>query len=492
MYSPLEGSNPHSVIVATLGVRSLAIGLCTWLLPLFCDRKSSLKDARLFFILLLLSYFGRDRQRGPVVSLTNYAAIESVLFLLQRSMHLLLSEKRVYQASKEQSDSSVDKLLKPRIFPSRTTHHRTFPKVHSFSFSYLMVGIPIGWHGTISSMISTDTNMIDTSKPSYRIAKGWFQVDAVDYLDRGNAHLGLHGKLRAYIESQGECPIDYPKAYLVTAPRFLGYSFNPVSFWYLYGQDRQLKAMILEVNNTFDERRLYFLKNSNEEIGPPQADELTKNSELSLKPLNSLKSPAKFTNTWRKDFHVSPFNSRKGSYRLTAHDPFATNLTKPGFINNTITLRSSKAHAKLVARIFSTEPSIDPSVMSSWQKIGFIASWWWVGFLTFPRIVREAGKLFFRRKLHVWYRPEVLRESIGRKETERERYDNLKSKCFLTTDNIQSHRSTIPQLPQVPRRAFLSSFLPQIHCVRYLLLSRRSLLPFFSLLQFRTSDHRSL
>jgi hypothetical protein len=52
--------------------------------------------------------------------------------------------------------------------------------------------------------------------------------------------------------------------------------------------------------------------------------------------------------------------------------------------------------------------------MSLWQKTVFIASWWWVGLVTFPRIVREAGKLFFLQQLHVWYRPEPLKNSIGR------------------------------------------------------------------------------
>jgi hypothetical protein len=35
-------------------------------------------------------------------------------------------------------------------------------------------------------------------------------------------------------------------------------------------------------------------------------------------------------------------------------------------------------------------------------------------FVTYPRIVREAGKLLFRRKLHIWFRPEPLKTSIGR------------------------------------------------------------------------------
>lgn len=162
--------------------------------------------------------------------------------------------------------------------------------------------------------------------------------------------------------------------------------------------------MILEVNNTFDERRMYFLKGST-------SDEQVEDDYLVVP------SPTKFKNTWPKDFHVSPFNSRKGSYALNAQDPFSPQLGNEGKIDNTITLNSSKAHAKLIARIFSTQPSIDPTSLGYWARLRFIASWWWVGFVTFPRIVKEAGKLFFRRKLHVWYRPEVLKESIGRRAT---------------------------------------------------------------------------
>ncbi len=160
--------------------------------------------------------------------------------------------------------------------------------------------------------------------------------------------------------------------------------------------------MILEVNNTFDERRLYFLKGGHDDPKDEHAADI---------------SSSKFKDTWAKDFHVSPFNSRKGSYALNAYDPFSPNLSGTGMVDNTITLKSSKSHPKLVARVFSTEASSDPATIGYWASLRFIAAWWWVGFVTFPRIVREAGKLFFRRKLHVWYRPEVLKDTIGRQAT---------------------------------------------------------------------------
>jgi hypothetical protein len=207
-----------------------------------------------------------------------------------------------------------------------------------------------------------------------------------------------------------------------------------------------MTAMVLEVNNTFDERRMYFL--SSTEPATQTVDEIDAEVGNSAKQVVKGKSST-MRRAWPKDFHVSPFNSRKGSYSLVAHDPFAPMLEGQGSINTTINLTSSKSHAKLVARIFSHSDAIDPETMTAWQKVKFLASWWWVGFVTFPRIVKEAGALFFRRRLHVWFRPEPLKESIGRRadETERQleaifrrylRYMVEKSLAALTVQYIPS------------------------------------------------------
>ena len=166
--------------------------------------------------------------------------------------------------------------------------------------------------------------------------------------------------------------------------------------------------MILEVNNTFDERRMYLLKDSGSNADNDQSN-------------GNGGTSGRFAHKWAKDFHVSPFNSRKGSYSLLALDPFSYYLSGKGPVDNTITLSSSKDHPKLIARIVSTSNPLNPSTITRWNTFKFFLSWWWVGLVTFPRIVREAGKLFFRRKVHVWYRPEVLKDSIGRTETQEER-----------------------------------------------------------------------
>jgi uncharacterized protein len=75
-------------------------------------------------------------------------------------------------------------------------------------------------------------------------------------------------------------------------PRVLGYAFKPVSFWYCHRQadndGGSLRAIVVEVNNTFGERHCYLLDT------PQFGAELTT----------------------AKVFHVSPFCKVEGTYRF--------------------------------------------------------------------------------------------------------------------------------------------------------------------------------
>ena len=166
--------------------------------------------------------------------------------------------------------------------------------------------------------------------------------------------------------------------------------------------------MILEVNNTFGERRLYVLHDSS----PVMFQGPNSNTMDGLQT-----SQKRFVGNWPKDFHVSPFNSRKGQYSLKALNPFPFPSNEPSSIDNTITLLSSKNHTKIIARVHSTSVALDPINLGTLGTIQFIRGWFWVGLLTFPRILKEAFKLLFYRSLNVWFRPEVLPSSIGRAPT---------------------------------------------------------------------------
>lgn len=91
----------------------------------------------------------------------------------------------------------------PYLIPCRTSHTRFFPKKHSFSYSYLTVGIPVGFRGSVNGMVSTDVFTAPKTGLSTRSGtKGWFDVSSEDYLHRGHGELGLRGKLDEYLATQ--------------------------------------------------------------------------------------------------------------------------------------------------------------------------------------------------------------------------------------------------------------------------------------------------
>ena len=89
--------------------------------------------------------------------------------------------------------------LKPLIFPCRTTHTRLFPKKHSFSYSYLFVGVPVGRRSSVGSVLSADAESLARKDQAH---KGWLSVESADYLGRGDHVNGLQGKLDSYLRSQ--------------------------------------------------------------------------------------------------------------------------------------------------------------------------------------------------------------------------------------------------------------------------------------------------
>jgi DUF1365 family protein len=83
------------------------------------------------------------------------------------------------------------------------------------------------------------------------------------------------------------------KIELLSFPRVFGYAFNPISIWYCYDEQSQLKAVLAEVNNTFGEHHFYLLSASNDEA-----------------------ISADTTLTSNKMLHVSPFCEVKGHYQF--------------------------------------------------------------------------------------------------------------------------------------------------------------------------------
>ncbi len=101
---------------------------------------------------------------------------------------------------------------------------------------------------------------------------------------------GVEGVCAAACEA-GVDGID--RVLLMTHPRYWGYTFNPVSFWFLLGAAGNLRSVLAEVHNTFGDRHAYLCK------GEKGADIGRDSCPVAA-----------------KCFHVSPFFDLKGEYRF--------------------------------------------------------------------------------------------------------------------------------------------------------------------------------
>ena len=105
--------------------------------------------------------------------------------------------------------------------------------------------------------------------------------------DHGDGRTDALSWLDEVLRSEGITDVS-GEAWLHCYPRVFGYSFKPVSFWYCHGADGALRAVVVEVNNTFGERHVYLLDHA--KYGCEQ--------------------------TATKVFHVSPFCNVEGQYRF--------------------------------------------------------------------------------------------------------------------------------------------------------------------------------
>jgi len=150
------------------------------------------------FTMLRQNHFLKAYEGTAFLQQAAWTATSSLLAAL-----VILATLRTLRETKEPAWTGPGKVL---LFPARTTHARMFPTKHSFSYSYLVVGVPVGWQGTAGGMVSVgiDKGWSLSSwlslKPWAR--RGWYTVNPGDYLERGKAELGLRGKLDAYLVAQ--------------------------------------------------------------------------------------------------------------------------------------------------------------------------------------------------------------------------------------------------------------------------------------------------
>lgn len=156
-------------------------------------------------------------------------------------------------------------------------HTRLRPRQHGFVYDNYFLMLPMR-----ALQQPGGAGALAINRPA---ALSFFDCDHGD--GRGPQQGGALGWLQDMLQSQGILDVD-GEIWLHTYPRVLGYTFKPVSFWYCHKADGSLRAIVVEVNNTFGERHCYLLDQ------PRYGQELLAD----------------------KCFHVSPFCRVEGRYRF--------------------------------------------------------------------------------------------------------------------------------------------------------------------------------
>ncbi|PYH75267.1 uncharacterized protein BO88DRAFT_461497 [Aspergillus vadensis CBS 113365] len=346
--------------------------------------------------------------------------VACILFLFIRLVMAALSRQRLIVHNPL---VKPEFLGRPLLFPAKLSHARRFPVVERYNYwyDYFMVGIPVGFRGRIGNLISIDNHPTSESI----LEKCWFTIDPARYLEPGSSDLTLEEKLHIFLTNLGENPKEFPYAYMLSVPQFLWWQKFVITYWYLYSPARELTAMIMEVNNSFYERRNIFFRLSQDGMPvyepphPPStivASAKGVSESVTLHSLSSASRKRYYKGYYDKEFFGSPFE-KVGGHILSK----TVDILQGPSLESTLSSNDPDGQVKVTSRLASWGDPVDPLTASGWTIARFIARWTHVGVISTPRIIKEALRIRFRGNLEYLQRPEVHPGSNPRKETNVER-----------------------------------------------------------------------
>jgi len=169
--------------------------------------------------------------------------------------------------------------VQPAVYVGTLRHRRFRPKHHEFTYPIFMVSLDVDW---IAEMMSISP---------FTGYNRWNWASFSDDDHFGNSALALRERLALDAKTHRTC-LPEGKIYLLTHLRYLGYNFNPVSFFFCESPSGKTETIVAEVNNTFGETHNYWLSRG----------ERNGNSDHYR---------------FQKQFHVSPFMEMNQQYDWT-------------------------------------------------------------------------------------------------------------------------------------------------------------------------------
>lgn len=180
----------------------------------------------------------------------------------------------------------------PGIYTGVLRHRRFQPVSHEFEYPLFMVLL--------------DVDRIEETLSRSRLSSvnrfNWASYYSSDHF--GDPGQSLRERLRVDAASRGLTLPDGP-IFLLTQLRYLGYCFNPISFYYCYDSSAKLGLILAEVNSTFGETMNYWLHPGNRFECDSNVD--SRNTAFHYRT--------------GKRMHVSPFMGMDMEYEFTLTPP---------------------------------------------------------------------------------------------------------------------------------------------------------------------------
>jgi DUF1365 family protein len=137
-------------------------------------------------------------------------------------------------------------VIAPGLFVGRLHHRRGGATPHAFGYDVFM------------ALLDVDriAELMRVSRWTGYNRFNWAAFDDRDHL--GDPSLPLRARLAVDAAQQGLTLPD-GDIFLLTHLRYLGYCFNPISFFYAFDRSGALRLVMAEVHNTFGGRHTYWL-----------------------------------------------------------------------------------------------------------------------------------------------------------------------------------------------------------------------------------------
>jgi DUF1365 family protein len=178
-------------------------------------------------------------------------------------------------------------VIEPGLFVGWLRHRRFAPIPHAFRYPVFM------------PLLDVDRIPALMQASHLTACNRWSWASYHDRDHLGDPSRPLRERLAADAAAAG-CVLPGGRILLLTNLRYLGYAFNPVSFYYCFDEGGALRTIAADVHNTFGGARTYWL----DPAKPRAAD-----------------SPRTFVAAARKTLDVSPFLPRDLQYEFAFTTP---------------------------------------------------------------------------------------------------------------------------------------------------------------------------